>query len=116
MSTQTEKIKALMELRAKARVGGGEKAIEKQHEKGKLTARERINLLLDEGSFEEMDMFVKHRCTNFGMEKKQYLGDGVVAGSGTVDGRLVYVFAQDFTVNAGSLSETMSEKDRKSVV
>ncbi len=77
MSTQTEKIKELMELRAKARVGGGEKAIEKQHEKGKLTARERINLLLDEGSFEEMDMFVKHRCTNFGMEKKQYLGDGV---------------------------------------
>ena len=66
MSTQTEKIKELMELRAKARMGGGEKAIEKQHEKGKFTARERINMLLDEGSFEEMDMFVKHRCTNFG--------------------------------------------------
>ena len=110
MSTQTEKIKELMELRAKARIGGGEKAIEKQHEKGKLTARERINLLLDEGSFEEMDMFVKHRCTNFGMEKKQYLGDGVVTGSGTIGGRLVYVFAQDFTVSAGSLSEMLASK------
>ena len=110
MSTQTEKIKELMELRAKARIGGGGKAIEKQHEKGKLTARERINLLLDEGSFEEMDMFVKHRCTNFGMEKKQYLGDGVVTGSGTIGGRLVYVFAQDFTVSAGSLSEMLASK------
>ena len=110
MSTQTEKIKELMELRAKARMGGGEKAIEKQHEKNKFTARERINMLLDEGSFEEMDMFVKHRCTNFGMEKKQYLGDGVVTGSGTIGGRLVYVFAQDFTVSAGSLSEMLASK------
>ena len=110
MSVQQEKIKKLVDLRAKARLGGGEKAIEKQHEKGKLTARERIALLLDEGSFEEMDMFKLHRCTNFGMEKKQFLGDGVVTGSGTINGRLVYVFAQDFTVNAGSLSETMAQK------
>ena len=110
MSNQLEKVKELIELRAKARLGGGEKAIEKQHAKGKYTARERISMLLDEGSFEEMDMFVKHRCTNFGMEKKQYLGDGVVTGYGTIEGRLVYVFAQDFTVSAGSLSETMSQK------
>ena len=110
MSNQLERIKELVELRAKARMGGGEKAIEKQHARGKYTARERIDMLLDEGSFEEMDMFKLHRCTNFGMEKKQYLGDGVVTGSGTIDGRLVYVFAQDFTVNGGSLSETMAEK------
>lgn len=110
MSEQLKKIKELVELRAKARLGGGEKAIEKQHAKGKLTARERIDLLLDKNSFEEMDMFKLHRCHNFGMEKKQFLGDGVVAGSGTINGRLVYVFAQDFTVNGGSLSETMAEK------
>ena len=110
MSTQAEKIQELIELRAKARLGGGEKAIAKQHEKGKYTARERIAMLLDEGSFEEMDMFVQHRCTNFGMEKKHYLGDGVVTGSGTIDGRLVYVFAQDFTVSAGSLSEMLASK------
>lgn len=110
MSEQLKKIKELVDLRAKARIGGGEKAIEKQHSKGKLTARERIALLLDAGSFEEMDMFKLHRCTNFGMEKKQYLGDGVVTGSGTINGRLTYVFAQDFTVNGGSLSETMAEK------
>ena len=110
MSKQTEKIQELIELRAKARLGGGEKAIEKQHERGKYTARERIDMLLDAGSFEEMDMFVTHRCHNFGMEKKQYMGDGVVTGYGTIGGRLVYVFAQDFTVNAGSLSETMALK------
>ncbi|MBR1682410.1 MAG: acyl-CoA carboxylase subunit beta [Bacteroidaceae bacterium] len=110
MSKQTERIQELIELRAKARLGGGEKAIEKQHERGKYTARERIDMLLDEGSFEEMDMFVTHRCHNFGMEKKQYMGDGVVTGYGTIAGRLVYVFAQDFTVNAGSLSETMAQK------
>ncbi|MBR2253011.1 MAG: acyl-CoA carboxylase subunit beta, partial [Prevotella sp.] len=110
MSIQSEKIKKLIEKREQARLGGGEKAIEKQHDRGKYTARERINMLLDEGSFEEFDMFKLHRCTNFGMEKKQYLGDGVVVGSGTIDGRLVYVFAQDFTVNGGSLSKTMSEK------
>ncbi len=110
MSIQSDKIKELVELRAKARMGGGEKAIEKQHAKGKFTARERIAMLLDEGSFEEMDMFVEHRCTNFGMDKKHYLGDGVVTGSGTIDGRLVYVFAQDFTVSAGSLSEMLASK------
>lgn len=110
MSNQLEKVKELIELRAKARLGGGEKAIEKQHAKGKYTARERIAMLLDEGSFEELDMFVEHRCTNFGQEKKHFLGDGVVTGYGTIEGRLVYVFAQDFTVFGGSLSETMSLK------
>ena len=110
MSNQLEKIKELIDRRTAARLGGGEKAIAKQHEKGKYTARERIAMLLDEGSFEEMDMFVEHRCTNFGMEKKHYPGDGVVTGCGTIDGRLVYIFAQDFTVSAGSLSETMSLK------
>lgn len=110
MSNHLEKVKELIALRAEARMGGGEKAIQKQHEKGKYTARERIAQLLDEGSFEEMDMFVKHRCTNFGQEKKSYLGDGVVTGYGTIDGRLVYVFAQDFTVFGGSLSETMALK------
>ena len=110
MSKQEEKISQLIEKRAQARLGGGEKAIEKQHERGKYTARERIAMLLDEGSFEELDMFVTHRCTNFGMEKKQPLGDGVVTGFGTIDGRLVYVFAQDFTVLGGSLSETMAQK------
>lgn len=102
MSNQLEKIKELIERRATARMGGGDKAIAKQHDKGKYTARERIAMLLDEGSFEEMDMFVEHRCTNFGMEKKHYPGDGVVTGCGTIEGRLVYIFAQDFTVSAGS--------------
>lgn len=110
MSRQIEKIKALVAKREEARLGGGQKAIDKQHERGKYTARERIDMLLDKGSFEETDMFKLHRCTNFGMEKKLYLGDGVVTGSGTIDGRLVYVFAQDFTVNGGSLSEAMSDK------
>ena len=110
MSNQSEKIQELIDLRAEARLGGGEKAIEKQHAKGKYTARERIAQLLDEGSFEEMDMFVKHRCTNFGQDKKHFLGDGVVTGCGTIEGRLVYVFAQDFTVFGGSLSETMAQK------
>ena len=91
MSNQLEKIKELIDRRAAARLGGGEKAIAKQHEKGKYTARERIAMLLDEGSFEEMDMFVEHRCTNFGMEKKHYPGDGVVTGCGTIEGRLVYL-------------------------
>ena len=110
MSNQLEKVQQLIALREKARLGGGEKAIAKQHERGKYTARERIAQLLDEGSFEEFDMFVEHRCTNFGMDKKHYLGDGVVTGYGTIEGRLVYVFAQDFTVSAGSLSETMALK------
>ena len=110
MSQQTEKIKQLIEKRAAARLGGGEKAIEKQHQRGKYTARERIEMLVDKDSFEEYDMFKLHRCHNFGMEKKQFLGDGVVCGSATINGRLVYVSAQDFTVNGGSLSETMSQK------
>ncbi len=83
--------------------GGGEKRIEKQHKSGKMTARERINLLMDAGSFVELDAFVKHRCTEFGMEKEETPAEGVVTGYGTVDGRLVYVYAQDFTVSGGSL-------------
>lgn len=105
-----QKVKNLIELRAQARLGGGEKRIASQHAKGKLTARERIDMLLDEGSFEELDMFVTHRCNNFGLENEKYLGDGVVTGHGTIDGRTVYVFAQDFTVFGGSLSETMAQK------
>ncbi len=105
-----DKVKQLINLRTEAKLGGGEKRIEAQHGKGKLTARERIDALLDEGSFEEFDMFVTHRCTNFGIEKTKFLGDGVVTGQGTVDGRVVYVFAQDFTVFGGSLSETFALK------
>jgi len=93
-----------------ALTGGGEKRIEQQHAKGKLTARERIQLLMDEGSFEELGKFVMHRCQDFGLDKEYYLGDGVVTGYGTVNGRLVYVFSQDFTVFGGSLSETHAEK------
>ena len=110
MSIQSENVEKLVERRAKARLGGGPKRIEAQHAKGKKTARERLELLLDPGSFEEYDMFVQHRCTNFGMEKSHPDGDGVVTGCGTIDGRPVYVFAQDFTVSGGSLSKTMSEK------
>ncbi len=105
-----EKIKKLVDMRAEARLGGGEKRIESQHKKGKYTARERINMLLDEGSFEEIDMFVTHRCHNFGIEKESFLGDGVVTGYGTIGGRMVYVFSQDFTVMGGSLSETNAKK------
>lgn len=105
-----EKLEELKKLRAKAILGGGEKRIKSQHDKGKLTARERIEILLDEGSFDEFDMFKLHRCTNFNLDKEQYLTDGVVTGSGTIDGRVVFVFAQDFTVFGGSLSETMAEK------
>ena len=94
----------LEEKRDHARLGGGQKRIDAQHAKGKLTARERIELLLDEGSFEEWDMFVEHRCTDFGMEAESP-GDGVVTGYGTINGRLVFVFSQDFTVFGGSLSE-----------
>ena len=107
---QKEKIKELVARRQSARMGGGQKRIDAQHAKGKLTARERLDLLLDKGSFEEFDMFVQHRCTNFGMEKSKFDGDGVVTGMGTIDGRLVYVFAQDFTVNGGSMSETIAQK------
>ncbi|MCF6185710.1 MAG: methylmalonyl-CoA carboxyltransferase, partial [Bacteroidales bacterium] len=109
MSRQ-EEIQKLINLREEARLGGGEKRIEKQHSQGKYTARERIEMVLDEGSFEEFDMFVKHRSHDFGLEKQQYLGDGVICGHGTIDGRIVYIFAQDFTVFGGSLSETYAKK------
>lgn len=105
-----DRIKKLIDLRTEAKLGGGIKRIESQHKKGKFTARERIDMLLDEGSFEEFDMFVTHRCVNFGIEKTKFLGDGVVTGQGTIDGRLVFVFAQDFTVFGGSLSETLAAK------
>ncbi|NLU39338.1 MAG: acyl-CoA carboxylase subunit beta [Bacteroidales bacterium] len=108
--TMEEKVKELLDLRTQARMGGGQKRIDKQHSQNKLTARERINLLLDEGSFEEFDMFVTHRCTNFGLENESYLSDGVVTGYGTIDGRTVYVFAQDFTIFGGSLSESFAKK------
>ncbi|TLX72660.1 acyl-CoA carboxylase subunit beta [Labilibacter sediminis] len=109
MSSQ-DKIKKLIDLRSEAKLGGGQKRIDGQHAKGKMTARERIEALLDDGSFEEFDMFVTHRCTNFGMAKKKFMGDGVVTGHGTIDGRVVYVFSKDFTVLGGSLSETMAGK------
>ena len=110
MSIQEEKIRQLVERRSAASLGGGQNRIDAQHKKNKLTARERLALLLDPGSFEEYDPFVQHRCTNFGMDAQHFDGDGVVTGQGTIDGRLVYVFAQDFTVSGGSLSKTMSEK------
>ncbi len=105
-----DKIKELLSKRELAKLGGGQKRIDAQHAKGKLTARERIDMLLDEGSFEEFDMFVTHRCTSFGLEKQEFLSDGVVTGHGTIDGRVVYVFSQDFTVFGGSLSETFANK------
>jgi len=105
-----QKINELIEKRAQARMGGGEKRIESQHAKGKLTARERIELLLDDDSFEEFDMFVTHRTKSFGLDKQKILSDGVVTGHGTIDGRIVYVFSQDFTVFGGSLSETYALK------
>src|SRR5579885_2250421 len=100
----------LEERRISARLGGGEHRIEAQHKRGKLTARERIELLMDRGSFEELDMFVEHRSTDFGMEKSHIAGDGVVTGFGTVNGRTVFVFSKDFTVFGGSLSETHAQK------
>lgn len=106
----SEKINILNEKIAEAHLGGGLKRIEKQHAKKKLTARERLEYLLDEGSFEEIGILVTHRTTDFGMEKQQFYGDGVVTGYGTINGRLVYVFAQDFTVFGGALSETHAEK------
>src|SRR6056297_329753 len=103
-------LQELESRRGEARLGGGERRIEAQHSKGKLTARERIELLLDEDSFEEFDMFVAHRCVDFGMEKQRPYGDGVITGWGTINGRMVYVFSQDFTVFGGSLSETHAQK------
>ncbi len=104
------KLENLNKLIAEAQLGGGQKRIDSQHKKGKLTARERLHFLLDEGTFEEIGMFVTHRSSEFGLEREKYLGDGVVTGYGTVNGRLVYVFSQDFTVFGGSLSETHAEK------
>ena len=106
-------IEELEQRRAVARLGGGQKRIDAQHRRGKLTARERIDLLLDEGSFEEFDMYVEHRCTDFGMEEQKIPGDGVVTGWGTINGRVVYLFAKDFTVFGGSLSRTHAEKINK---
>ena len=106
-------LEALDERRANAKLGGGEKRIATQHERGKLTARERVELLLDRGSFEEFDMFVEHRSSEFGMEKSKVPGDGVVTGWGTVNGRKIFVFAKDFTVFGGSLSETHAQKITK---
>jgi propionyl-CoA carboxylase beta chain len=108
-----EILEQLEKRRANARAGGGQKRIDAQHARGKLTARERLDLLLDEGSFEEFDMFVEHRCTEFGMEKQKIPGDGVITGWGTINGRLVYVFAKDFTVFGGSLSEAHARKITK---
>jgi acetyl-CoA carboxylase carboxyltransferase component len=108
--TNEPKIEKLRELRGEAELGSGQKHIDRQHAKGKLTARERLDLLLDEGSFQELDMFVTHRCTDFGMEKTKPFGDSVVTGWGTIDGRLVYVFSQDFTVFGGSVSKVHGEK------
>ena len=103
-------LEELERRRAEARAGGGERRVASQHSKGKLTARERIDLLVDEGSFEEFDMFVEHRVTDFGMADQKVAGDGVVTGWGEINGRLVFVFSKDFTVFGGSLSETHAGK------
>ncbi len=108
--SEHDKIQRLREMKAQARLGGGLERIEVQHKKGRLTARERLDLLLDKGSFREVGMFVTHRANNFGLENKKFLGDGVVTGWGTINGRLVYVFSQDFTVLGGSLGEAHAEK------
>ncbi len=110
MKTTREKLEELRQLKEQALLGGGEKRIASQHKKGKLTARERLDLLLDPSSFQELDMFATHRTADFGLAEQKFLGDGVVTGYGTVDGRLVYVFSQDFTVFGGSLSEAHAEK------
>ncbi len=105
-----DKLNKLKQLEQEAKLGGGKERIDKQHQKGKLSARERIELLLDEGSFQEIDMFVIHRCTDFGMDKKKIPGDGVISGFGTINGRPVYIFSEDFTVFGGSLSKAYAEK------
>jgi propionyl-CoA carboxylase beta chain len=108
--TVKDKIQRLRELREQSKIGGGKERIEAQHKKGKLTARERLDLLLDPGSFVESDPFVVHRCVDFGLAERKPLGDGVVTGYGTIDGRLVFVFSQDFTVFGGSLGEMFAKK------
>lgn len=106
----SEKVRQLEQMIAQAKLGGGQKRIDSQHSKGKLTARERIDILMDQGSFEEIGMLVTHRSSDFGLDKEQYLGDGVITGYGTINGRPVYIYSQDFTVFGGSLSETHAEK------
>src|SRR6266436_492662 len=108
--TMRDKLDLLERRIAESEQGGGEKRVKAQHAKGKLSARERLDLLLDEGTFVELDRFVVHRSTDFGLENEKYYGDGVVTGYGRIDGRLVYVFSQDFTVFGGSLSESFAEK------
>src|SRR5690242_21178410 len=108
--TSQDRLQRLLELNRVAEAGGGEERLQRQKADGKLTARERVGLLLDKDSFEEIDKFVTHRCLDFGMQDQQYPGDGVIAGYGRIDGRLVYLFAQDFTVFGGSLSETYAQK------
>src|SRR5216117_1812160 len=108
--TMQEKLELLRQKRAEAEQGGGAERVQAQHEKGKMTARERLDVLLDPGSFVELDRFVTHRATDFGLAEQKFLGDGVVTGWGRVEGRLVYVFSQDFTVFGGSLSEAHAEK------
>src|ERR687890_1123884 len=108
--TMRDKLELLERRRAESELGGGEARLKAQHEKGKLSARERLDVLLDEGSFVELDRFVVHRATDFGLENEKYLGDGVVTGYGTIHGRLIFVFSQDFTVFGGSLSEAHAEK------
>ena len=109
MSKQT-RIKTLRERKSQSRLGGGQERIDAQHKKGRLTARERIDLLLDKGSFREVDSFVVHRTDDFGLDQQVFPGDSVVTGWGTIEGRLVYVFSQDFTVLGGSLGEVHAEK------
>jgi len=108
--SRKDKLNELESLRAEAQLGGGKKRIEAQHKKGKLTARERIELLVDPNSFEEFDTFVTHRSNDFGLEEQRPLGDGVVTGCGKINGRMIFIFSQDFTVFGGSLSETHAEK------
>jgi propionyl-CoA carboxylase beta chain len=108
--SENPRIQKLREKKALSRLGGGQVRIDAQHKRGKLTARERIDLLLDKGSFREVDSFVVHRTHDFGLEKQKYTGDSVITGWGTIEGRLVYVFAQDFTVFGGSLGEVHAEK------
>src|SRR2546428_8081088 len=108
--TMRDKLDLLQQKRAESELGGGAERVKAQHDKGKMTARERLDVLLDPGTFVELDRFVTHRATDFGLADEKYLGDGVVTGSGRIEGRLVYVFAQDFTVFGGALSETHAEK------
>ena len=110
MTNSNLKIKQLQDLKAQSRLGGGQERLDTQHNRGRLTARERLDLLVDKGSFREVDAFVTHRTTDFGLDKRKYLGDSVVTGWGTIDGRLVYVFSQDFTVMGGSLGEAHAGK------